>query len=378
MGIGVKESYKIVISDCHLASGRTFRGRLNPHEEFLYDDEMIGFLEYFSSGKYGDGPEGPVDVELVLNGDYLDFLNVPYLGEFEEGITEEMALSKLEGILKGHAKVMRALREFVAHPGKRITYLVGNHDAELLFPKIRERITREWDPGGAFPSSSVKVVGEIDRLIYSDWNLEIRHGNQFEASNQLDFEKPTLKLSNGARVLNIPWGSIYILKIMNRLKWERPSLDRVRPIKFFLFFGLFLDPWFTFRFLGLSLFYFLRTRILSRSNPLFGFRNTLKLIQQESKAFLDLEAEAREVLGQQPNLQTIVFGHTHLPMHRVYEDGRQYLNSGTWTRMVSLDPRFFGERPGKTFVLLRNRDGKVHAELNQWMGHQGPYQGYLT
>src|SRR6516162_3787289 len=90
------EKIKIVISDCHLSAGRFFEGRLNPHEDFKFDTEMCEFFEYFSTEKYGTGPDGPVEVELFINGDFLDFLNVPYHGEFEDAITEAVALFKLE------------------------------------------------------------------------------------------------------------------------------------------------------------------------------------------------------------------------------------------------------------------------------------------
>jgi UDP-2,3-diacylglucosamine pyrophosphatase LpxH len=369
------EQFKIVISDCHLSAGRFFEGKFNPHEDFFFDQEMIDFFEFFSTGTYGEGLQGPVSVELIINGDFLDFLNVPYLGEFEEGITEEIALTKLNAILAGHVRVMSALKKFASKPNKKIKYLVGNHDAELFYEKIRERITREWDPDGNYPSEKVEVIADRDRIRYEE-GLEIRHGNQFEASNQLDFVDPFIELGNGTKVLNIPWGSIYVLKIINRMKWERVSLDKIRPLKVFAFFGMIFDPVFTMKFILLSAFYFLKTRILSRSKSLFGFRHTMRMLFQERSFFLDLEKEAKEVLAADPTLHTIIFGHTHLPMHRVFDHGRQYLNSGTWTKMIYLDWRFIGEPFRKTFVLVSLNNGEVKAELNQWQGFKNPYSPY--
>ena len=121
------------MSDCHLSAGRFYEGRLNVHEDFHFDQEMCNLIEYFSTGTYGEGPQGPVEVELFINGDYLDFLNVPVQGEFEDAITEELSLLKLEAILSGHSQVMKALRQFAAKPNKKITYLIGNHDADLFF-----------------------------------------------------------------------------------------------------------------------------------------------------------------------------------------------------------------------------------------------------
>lgn len=122
---------KLVISDCHLSAGHTFESQRNPHEDFHFDEEMSAFFQYFSTGIYGDGCE----VELIINGDFFDFLNVPYKGEFEEVITEQFALYKLECMLTGHTQVVNAMRDFASLPGKNIVYNIGNHDADLFFRK---------------------------------------------------------------------------------------------------------------------------------------------------------------------------------------------------------------------------------------------------
>ena len=152
-----------MISDCHLSAGRFFEGRLNPHEDFHFDDEMVDLFEYYSSGLYGEATTGPVDVELIINGDFFDYLNVPFHGEFEEAITEEISLYKTEAVINGHPKVMKALKKFASRPGKRITYLIGNHDADLFFDKVRERIVREWDPDSKYPSDKVELIADRDQ-----------------------------------------------------------------------------------------------------------------------------------------------------------------------------------------------------------------------
>ena len=256
-----KERFLIVMSDCHLSAGRFFEGHLNAHEDFQFDDEMCEMFEYFSTGRYGDTPSGPVEVELFLNGDFLDFLNVPVGGEFEDVITEDVALHKVEAILAGHPKVMASIKKFASLPGKKVTYLIGNHDADLFFPKVRERIIREWDPKGQEVSDRVKIIADRDRVVF-EGGLEIHHGNQFEAVHVLNFEKPLLNDHNDQPVLNIPWGSFYVLKIINRLKAEREYIDKIRPVKVYVLFGLLLDPWFTIRFAFLSFFYFFKTRFI--------------------------------------------------------------------------------------------------------------------
>ncbi len=373
------ERFKIVISDCHLSAGRFYEGRLNPHEDFFFDDEMVEFFDHFSTGAYGQDPGSgdPIEVELVINGDYLDFLNVPQQGDFEDAITEEVSLAKLEAILAGHPKVMEALRRFASRPGKYITYVVGNHDPDLFFPAVRDRILREWNPEGlalADGTPKVRILHETDRIEYPE-GVAIHHGNQFEAVHVLNFQKPLLENPELDRpVLNLPWGSFYVLKVINRLKWERDYVDKVRPIKLFLFIGLIVDTWFTIRFGFLTAFYFLMTRFVPSPSRRSRFRVTLDIFKQEAQGvFPDLENFARKLLDEKPELRTVIFGHTHRPMNRIWPDGRQYINTGTWTKMINMDWRGMGQQFRLTFALIRLKEGRAHCDLRQWQGESRPH-----
>jgi UDP-2,3-diacylglucosamine pyrophosphatase LpxH len=361
------ESFKFIISDCHLSAGRFYEGQLNPHEDFFFDDEMCSLFEHFSTGPYSGA-----DVELFINGDYFDFLYVPFHGEFEDAITEEIALYKVEAIIEAHPKVMASLRKFASLPKKRISYLIGNHDAELFFPKVRERIVREWDPE---KRGTVEIIVDRDRIRWPG-GVEVHHGNQFEAGNYLDFQKPILDEYFEKPILNLPWGSFYVLKIVNRLKWEREYLDKVRPVKLFVFFGLILDPWFTIRYVFLSGFYFLKTRFAASTQGRSRLKEALGMVRQESKFFLDLEEEARELLNQEPEVKTVIFGHTHKPMNKVYPDGKQYINTGTWTKMINLDWRSLGQQFALTFALVRIRENSAQCELRHWLGEHGPHRTF--
>ncbi len=365
--------FVIIVSDCHLSAGRFFEGTQNPHEDFHFDDEMVDLFEHFTSGKYGQGPDGPVEVELFINGDFFDFLNVPYEGEFEDAITEKMSVAKLEAILAGHKRVNDAIRRVASLPGKRVTYLIGNHDADLFYEKVRERITQAWDPEGRYPSPKVKVLADTDRVTYPE-GVEIRHGNQFEAGCVLNLERPLLTEYLSEPVLNIPWSSIFVLKIVNRLKWEREYLDKIRPVKIFVLFGLIVDPWFTLRYVFLAAFYFLKTRFIWSPKRRATFKVTMDIIKQETKLFLDLEKEARELLDERPELKTVIFGHTHRPMNRSYPDGRQYINTGTWVKMVNLDWRGIGQPMLRTFAVVEFSGGQSRCELRQWVGEHGPHR----
>jgi UDP-2,3-diacylglucosamine pyrophosphatase LpxH len=161
---------------------------------------------------------------------------------------------------------------------------------------------------------------------------------------------------------------------------EREHIDKVRPVRLFVLFGLLLDPWFTIRFLFLSFYYFMNTRILPNARSGLRWKEFIGLIKQESTAFQDLEAPARALLNEKPALRTIVFGHTHRPMNRIYPDGKQYLNTGTWTKMVNLDWRGLGQEFRLTFALIKMSESgaKSDCELHHWVGQVGPYRRFTA
>jgi UDP-2,3-diacylglucosamine pyrophosphatase LpxH len=284
-----------------------------------------------------------------------------------------MSVFKAEAIIKGHPSVMAALRDFASKPGKKITYLIGNHDADLFFPRVRETIIRAWDPEGNFPSEKVTLIADTDHVKWG--SVEVHHGNQFEAVHVLNFEKPLLESFNEKPVLNIPWGSFYVLKIVNRLKIEREYLDKVRPVRAFVIIGLLTDPWFTIRYAFLTAFYFLKTRFVYSSKRRATLKVTAKIMKEQTSQFLlDLEREARMVLDEHPDVKTVIFGHTHKPVNKVWPDGKQYINTGTWTKMINLDWRSLGTQYALTFAFIKIADGKSQCELRQWQGETGPHR----
>jgi UDP-2,3-diacylglucosamine pyrophosphatase LpxH len=163
---------------------------------------------------------------------------------------------------------------------------------------------------------------------------------------------------------------------VNRLKWEREFIDKVRPVKVFVLFGLILDPWFTLKFVFLSVFYFLKTRFIYSPKRHSSLKVTAEILKQETDFLLDLERQARKLLDQERDVRTIIFGHTHKPMNKVYPDGKQYLNTGTWTKMINLDWRSIGQQFCLTFAFIRIKDGKAQCELRHWVGEHSPHKAF--
>lgn len=368
-GMGFPRKVKVITSDMHLSAGRFVDGVQNPHEDFFFDREFCEFLEYFSTGFYGDGCE----VELILNGDVLDFLNVQSQGEFPDYITSELAVERLRTILNGHGEVTRALQIFVSNPGKSILYNVGNHDMDFFFPAVREEFKRLV--GGEKFQAQVSVNVEKEFLEFD--GIQIHHGNQFEAVHRANYEQPFLTENLPEPILYLPWGSVYVIKIINRLKLEVEHIDKVKPAKLFMLFGLFVHPIAIIKLFLFSTFYFLNTRFVYNPRRRANISNTLAIMKEEITPFHGLEDDARLLLDQNPHVHTIIFGHTHGPMQRFYGDGKTYINTGTWTRMISLDFRNLGQSTKLTFAhIVYGEDGKPRATLEEWMGLHKPHRSF--
>jgi UDP-2,3-diacylglucosamine pyrophosphatase LpxH len=353
---------KVIVSDFHIGEGQE-RGSLNPWENFHHDDKFAELLRFYSTDYYEDE-----DVELIINGDFFDLLQVHYDGEFTDVVTEDVAVAKLKSCLDGHPAVTRALASFVEAPRKHITYIPGNHDIDLVFPRAR-RLFREAVTGNPL-DERVRFV--VDSEFYEFDGVQIHHGHQFEAMNSFDMKRLFLSKGLPAPVLNLPWGSIFILKVLNRLKEQRPYVDRIQPFNLYLYGAVFLDTFFAMRIGALAAYHFLKTRVFTPFSRKRRARlmKTLKILFEYS-AFPDMDAHARKLLAKQEKVHAVLFGHTHLAKVRRFAHDKLYINTGTWTDLISLDLANFGMRNELTYALVEypQDEPRPRVSLKAWIGY---------
>jgi UDP-2,3-diacylglucosamine pyrophosphatase LpxH len=226
----------LVISDLHLSAGKMIKGKRNLLEDFHYDNELIDFLTYYSNGDYLDIP-----VELVINGDFLDFLAVPYVEFYDDEFwSEKAALAKLKMIMQAHPGVMEALKRFVSGTDKRIVYIIGNHDAEFVFESLKKEFLDFFGADGYKVTLSNSISNHVPTK-----GVSIIHGHQYERAHEFDQENSVIETLTGEKYFNPPWGSYYVTNVINKYKQERSYINAVRPIKHFLIHGILFDTFFT-------------------------------------------------------------------------------------------------------------------------------------
>ncbi|MCK6594050.1 MAG: metallophosphoesterase [Bacteriovoracaceae bacterium] len=320
----------IVISDIHLGAGARVHGRRNFLEDFHYDKEMVEFLEYFSAGHYLDR-----EVELIINGDFFDLLAVPFIQYFDDEFwSEKAALEKLKFIINAHREVIQALVNFASFPKNRIVYIVGNHDAEMIFDSLGKYFL------DLFPEkdrSRVKLLHNHDEAYLPVPGIVIKHGHEYELAHAYDPKSSIAEDQLGNKYFIPPWGSYYVTRVINKFKEGRDYINAVRPVNKFIINGLIYDSLYTFRFLLANFYYFLMVRFLLIFKQNKTIAEVFKHAKNEITLFQDYEALTENFIKGDPNVKALIVGHTHDPIFREYDDGSIFINTGTWTKMYNLD-----------------------------------------
>lgn len=345
---------KLVVSDMHLGKGRrNSAGATNSLEEFYYGDKFIEFLHYYSSGEYRD-----YEVELIINGDFLNFLQVDYRGHFLTVLTEPVCLEVMKSVLDGHANVFKAMREFTSKPNRSITYVVGNHDQAMLWPTLRQLF-----------NESVGTNVKFKNIVYFFDGVHIEHGHMHEAANRFDPKKFFLKKDLPEPILNLPFGSHFFVNFVLKIKQEHPHVDKIRPFSKMLRWAFVNETMFTIS-TFLKLIYFFGSSVLStdpRHN--WSFKRIMKVVL-ESAIFPDLSESARKVL-QDERVHSVIFGHSHVYQYRQWEPDKEYFNTGTWTELTSLDVQSLGKITKLTYVLIEYPESgeRPRCRLKEWRGY---------
>lgn len=344
---------KLVVSDLHLGVGIQLPdGTLNPLEEFYFDQKFAEFIGHYTSGQFAD-----CEVELIMNGDIFNFLQIDYKGHYVSVITESMTLDKMKRVIEGHPVFFDSLAKFVQQ-GHKVTYIVGNHDQEILWPRVREHLN--------------KAIGhriQYRNLVYFFDGVHIEHGHMREAANRMNPKKFFLRKDIPEPILNLPFGSHFFVDCVMKLKLGYPHVDKIRPFGKALRW-LFVNETIFFVKSLFKVFGYLIASMFTR-NPRkgWGFKEVVK-ITLECAIFPDLTQSAFKILKDE-RVHTVIFGHSHVYSYKLWPGGKQYFNTGTWTDITSLDVNSLGKITKLTYVLLEypSESRRPTGRLKEWKGY---------
>ncbi|MGD2205795.1 MAG: hypothetical protein PVH17_03355 [Anaerolineae bacterium] len=234
--------FKIIVSDLHLGAGYEAEG--NRLDDFGSDQEFADLLDGIAAESDRDGAE----VELIVNGDAFEMLQVPHVDTFDperayepgeyHSSSENDSARKMALIIDGHRLFFAALRRFiqVGSPRRSVTFIKGNHDINLHWDAVQDRIRQAVN---ARDERASLLTFEERRI--SREGIYVEHGNQYaEVVDRVDdMEEPHDHDKPGQ--LALPFGSWFVMDIFNEVERDRYWVDGVKPITALVLYALAYD-----------------------------------------------------------------------------------------------------------------------------------------
>ena len=199
----------IVMGDIEMGAG-------NLTDDFISDRALSQLIHQLARRKH------PLD--LVLNGDILDFLKCPVVQDgkftYPRHITAEISLEKLHLMHKAHLRVFEALKAFAGSATyHHIYFVIGNHDHDLFFPQVRAELKRLLGN---------KHTLHFPGLKYDSQGVYVEHGQQYDFLHRINFKNLFVHYK-GRSLLNFPWTSFGLISTFMDMKERHPFLERISP-----------------------------------------------------------------------------------------------------------------------------------------------------
>lgn len=208
----------IIVSDLHLGGGEA-----DPGDDHVYQN---GELAQFISELLDDPRGAHGGIELYFNGDFLEFaqtLQDAYQSPTSDAwCTQSQSLRKLEAILEGHHPVFDAIGALI-DAGNAVTIAAGNHDVDLSWTSVQERLRKATRPALRFEPNEEWV----ERY---DHALQISHGHIKDPANTFtNWKEPFVDVDE--RRLEMCPGTLFMTKFVNQLERRFPFADNIHPVQ---------------------------------------------------------------------------------------------------------------------------------------------------
>lgn len=352
----------LVFSDMELGSG-------NRSDDFIEEDLFCTTLR----GIFSDAKKQATDI--VFNGDTFDFVKTPLKdGIYHRHFTEKRSCEKFELIYAAHKKTFRVFRDLLKlRPDNRLVFVLGNHDYDLVFPKVQAAIKKAI--AGKDKSLGEQII--FPGFEFSDNLVFIEHGSQldfyfkvhpekFIHPGNADFPEPFLL---------IPWGHNFLYELIMEYKERYPLFERLLPREYAIaalpanvrYEMAISTSWYFVK----SFFY---TQLVEFYDPLrrFSFgqfvRYSVNIVRQNFH--LHFLKKARKKLRRN-TFEVYCVGHNHTGT-MITTAGKKIINTGAWRDEYLYNPEIDAFLPKmKSYGYILHSSKKIHVmELREVSGKQ--------
>jgi UDP-2,3-diacylglucosamine pyrophosphatase LpxH len=219
---------KVIVSDLHLGPG-TADPRFAGIEDFYSEGAWTTFLERQAAA-------GPTD--LIINGDFIEFWQIAAaLGALPKrtdpkqpasgavlASDQTFAVTAIDLVLAAHRPVFADLGKLLDGGDHRVIIIAGNHDADLLWPKVQLAIARAIKPRD--PSRLIFTPGPT----YEHRGVHVEHGHAFDAANRFSTgHTPFGRDRDGKCRLQSSWGQVFVDQFYTDVERKVPFIDNLYP-----------------------------------------------------------------------------------------------------------------------------------------------------
>ncbi len=231
------QKLKIVLSDLHIGAGYP----ANQLEDFRANESFVEFLHQIARESERDKRE----TELIINGDFFEFLQVPAVDNFNPAIlyppetyldsSQDASIKRLNIIAEGHTDIFNALSDFmhVETAQRSITIIKGNHDVNLFWPGVKSRL-REILGASGRRASLLRFADEF----VSREKIYVEHGHQHAERMNGSYDSFDPRSPDDHNQLFYPVGSQFVINFFNQIEADRWFVDHIKPIPTLIWYAL--------------------------------------------------------------------------------------------------------------------------------------------
>jgi UDP-2,3-diacylglucosamine pyrophosphatase LpxH len=219
---------KVVVSDLHLGPGSR-DAKFAGIEDFYAEAEWIAFLDRQAA-------TGPTD--LIIAGDFVEFWQIAtVLGALPKrtdrvqnstgpvlAADQDAGMRAIELVIAAHPEVFRSLGKLIARGDHRVIIIPGNHDADLLWPKVQLAVARAIAP------SDPSRLFILQSAAYQHAGVHVEHGHGYEPANRFTTgHAPFGRDRDGRCRLQSNWGEIFVDQFYTEVERKIPFIDNLFP-----------------------------------------------------------------------------------------------------------------------------------------------------